>query len=130
MFTALVMGIAALVMLSLAVLSYIHSRKVGDDVLRSMMFLKSHLLRRGYFILIFASVGMFFLGIPLALEADIPTTYYPLAAILVMAFLDLAIVYFYFLVAPQESRLGQKLASLQRMLKGAPRNGQERNARR
>ncbi len=128
-FTALVVGIAAFVMLSLALLSYIHSRSVGEDVLKSMMYLKSHLLRRGYFIFIFVSAGMFLLGVPIALGADIPTTYYPIVAIFVMAGLDLAVLYFYFLVAPRKSPLTLKLQRLAGLLGGLQRDDQRRNAR-
>ncbi len=128
-FAAFVMGIASFVMLSLALLSYVHTRRVGDDVLRSRMFLKSHLLQRGYLIFILASVGMFLLGIPLALEADIPSLYYPAATIFVMAALDLAILYFYSLVAPKGSRLSMQLSRLAKLLGGGSRGEQGRNTR-
>lgn len=127
-FTAITMGVAALIMLDLAVLAYLRSRRTGEDVLRSAMFLKAHLLRRGYFLIIFASIGLLLLGIPLALEANIPSAYYAGAAVLVMGSLDLAVLYFYSLVAPQESPLGRQLARLAKLLEGVRRHERGRDA--
>lgn len=117
-YTALVVGASAILMFSLAIVSYLRSRILGEDVLRSRMFLKSHLLRRGYLILIFASVGLLFLTVPLTLGAEMPWTYVLAAAIFVMGSLDLAILYFYSLVARWESPFAAIVGRLSKILGG------------
>ncbi|MFQ5837707.1 MAG: hypothetical protein ACE5HJ_02870 [Thermoplasmata archaeon] len=115
-----------LVMLTMAILSYIHSRRLGDDVLRSLMFLKAHLLRRGYFIFILAAVGMFFLTIPMALNLDMPAAFHLVAAILVMISLALGTLHFYMLVAPKKSPLSRmvlRVPSFRGGLKGDEESG-------
>ncbi len=128
-FTAIVVGVAGFIMLAVAVMAYMRSRQVGDDVLRSLMYMRSHLLRRGYFIFILISAGMFLLGIPIALGLEIPTIYYPVVAVFVMIALDIAIVYFYFLLVPRESPVSTPLRRLSELLGGLRGDDDRRNAR-
>ncbi len=128
-FTAVVVGVAGIIMLAVAVMAYLRSRRAGDDVLRSRMYLRSHHLRRGYFLFIIVSAGMFLLGIPISLGLDIPAVYYPIVAIFVMITLDVAIVYFYFLVVPPESPLSGPLRRLSELLGGLFKHDDRRNAR-
>lgn len=117
-YTALIVGASAIIMFSLAIVSYLRSRALGEDVLRSRMFLKAHLLRRGYLILIFASVGLLFLTVPLTLGAEMPWTYVFAGTLFVMGSLDLAILYFYFLVGRWKNPFAAVLARLSKILGG------------
>lgn len=114
----MIVAASGVLMFGLAILSYLQSRTLGDDVLRSRMFLKAHLLRRGYLILIFAAVGMLFLAVPLTLGGQVPWAYVLGVAIFVMGALDLAALYFYSLVARWKSPLTAVLGRLSEFLGG------------
>lgn len=128
-FTAIVVGVAGIIMLAVAVMAFVRSRRLGDDILRSRMYLRSHLLRRGYFLFIVVSAGMFLLGIPISLGLDIPAVYYPIVAVFVMVTLDVAIVYFYFLAVPPETPVSAPLRRLSGLLGGLGKHDDRRNAR-
>lgn len=117
-YTAMVVGASAVLIFGLAVLSYIQSRSLGEDVLRSRMFLKSHLLRRGYLILIFAAVGALFLSVPMTLGEQLPWPYLLGGVIFVMGSLNLAVFYFFFLVARWKSPLAALLGRTSELLGG------------
>jgi vacuolar-type H+-ATPase subunit I/STV1 len=111
-YTLIAVAVPTIIMLTMAVLSYIHSRRLGDDVLRSRMFLKAHLLRRGYFIFILAAVGMFLVNIPVALDLDLPILFHAVMAVFVLTGLALGTLHFYLVVAPRKSQLSVRLSRL------------------
>lgn len=129
LYTALVLGASAVLMFGLGLLASLHVRSLGEDVLRSRMFLKAHLLRRGYLLLVFASVGMLFLGVPLLLGASIPWVYVLAASIVGLGCLDLALLSFYFVVAPRENPLSTTLNRLADLLRRFHDKGPESDDR-